>query len=62
MIKKIITAIFAIMISNTVFAITNEQIISQGAAKQKAGVELSLGRGGSVPRLAAGGDHETAGT
>ena len=36
MIKKIITAIFAIMISNTVFAITNEQIISQGAAKQKA--------------------------
>ncbi len=36
MIKKIITTIFAIMISNTVFAITNEQIISQGAAKQKA--------------------------
>ncbi|RRD39131.1 hypothetical protein EII29_08425 [Leptotrichia sp. OH3620_COT-345] len=36
MTKKIIMAIFAILISNIGLAITNEEIISQGAAIQKA--------------------------
>ncbi|MDO5089067.1 MAG: hypothetical protein Q4D53_04695 [Leptotrichiaceae bacterium] len=36
MIKKIITAVFTVLISGIGFAITNEEIISRGAATQKA--------------------------
>ena len=36
MIKKMIMTVFAVLVSSTGFAITNEQIIAQGAATQKA--------------------------